>query len=122
MQDEHISWGIKKGNIYEWLIGGRKYNALFKIYTQIYTYIMHIFVIAGALLSIKKSKADYAMFLRLTMLGVIFFFMLWESKSRYILNFTQVFMLAAIYGAEEIRNKLSAKKHATYDNVTLNIS
>lgn len=117
MQDEHISWGIKKGKIYDWLIGGRKYNGLFKIYTQVYTYIMHIFVIAGALLSIKKPKADYAMFLRLTMLGVILFFMLWESKSRYILNFTPVFMLAAIYGAEEIKKRLSAKMHVEADHV-----
>lgn len=109
MQDEHISWGIKKGMLYDGLITGRKYNNLFKIYTQVFTFIMHIFVIVGGLFSIKKPKADYAMFLRLTMLGVILFFMLWESKSRYILNFTPVFMLAAIYGIEEINKRFRVK-------------
>lgn len=102
MQNEHIAWGIKKGGIYDGLITGRKYNNLFKIYIQLFTFTMHVFAAAGALLSIKRPKADGAMFLRLIMLGVLFFFMLWESKSRYLLNFTPVFMLAAICGAEAI--------------------
>jgi hypothetical protein len=111
MQDNHIEWGKQKGAVYDWLIDGREYNSLYRIYTQIFAYCIYIFAIAGALFGMKKSKADYAMFLRLTMLGVIFFFMLWESKSRYIFNFTPMFMLAAIYGLEEIKKRFFDKEN-----------
>ena len=103
MQDDHIIWGINKGRLYDGLIAGRKYNKLFKIYVQIFTFCMHIFAVAGGLLRIRNPKNDHAMFLRLTMLGAMCFFMIWESKSRYILNFTPVFLLAAIYGAQAVQ-------------------
>lgn len=105
MQDNHIDWGLEKGKIYDVLTEGRAFYACYKVYIQIFSYCMYIFAVAGAFLSLKRPKAAYGMFLRLTMLGVMLFFMLWESKSRYIFNFTPVFMLAAIYGAEEIKNR-----------------
>lgn len=105
MQDNHIDWGLEKGKIYDVLTEGKAFYACYKVYIQIFSYCMYIFAVAGAFLSLKRPKAAYGMFLRLTMLGVILFFMLWESKSRYIFNFTPVFMLAAIYGAEEIKNR-----------------
>ncbi len=104
MQDNHIEWGINKDSvIYDTFTPGRAYNNIYKLYIQIFVYCMYIFAAMGALLSLKKPEPDYAMFLRLIMLGVMLFFMLWESKSRYLLNFSPVFMLAAIYGMQAVK-------------------
>lgn len=106
MQDNHIEWGINKDSvIYDVLTPGRVYSNIYKLYIQLFVYCMYIFAAIGALLSLKKPKPDYAMFLRLIMLGAMLFFMLWESKSRYLLNFTPVFMLAAIYGIQAVRER-----------------
>ena len=109
MQDAHIGWGIEKGKVYDGLIAGRKYNNLYKIYIQVFTFTMHVFCVVGGLFSIKRPKEDFAMLFRLIMLGVMVFFMLWETNSRYILNFTPVFMLTAIYGADKIEEYFNTK-------------
>lgn len=104
MQDNHISWSIEKRGLFDFLTDGRKYYGFYKIYTQAFTYCIYFFAIAGGLMRLKKPKADDGMFLRLTMLGIILFFMIWESKSRYLLNYTPVFMMAAVGGLEEIED------------------
>ncbi len=110
MQSAHIQWGLNQDGIYKWIVASREYYPIYNIYILIYNFCMYIFAVAGGALNLKRSKTDYGMFLRLTMLGVMFFFMMWESKSRYILNFTPVFMIAAICGLEEIR-KLFLQKN-----------
>lgn len=104
MQNDHISWSIEKGGLFDYLTDGRKFYGFYKIYTQVFSYCIYFFAIAGSLIRLKRPKADHSMFLRLTMLGVILFFMIWESKSRYLLNYTPVFMMAAVGGLEEIEN------------------
>lgn len=106
MQDNHIEWGINRNGVYNIVSTSGRFYPVYNIYIVVYAFCMYIFAVAGSILSIKKPKVDFAMFLRLTMLGVILFFMLWESKSRYLFNFTPVFMLAAIYGAEEIKRRI----------------
>ena len=109
MQNNHIEWGINKGKIYDFIsVSGSQYS-MYNIYIVVFAFCMYIFAVAGGVFNLKENKSDCGMFLRLTMLGVIFFFMMWESKSRYILNFTPVFMLAAIYGLEEIKTHIFNK-------------
>ena len=110
MQEIHVNWGLEKGGIYEALSNGRPYNPLFNVYTVIFTLCLNIFAAIGGLSALKKPEADNGMFLRLIMLGTILFFMMWETKSRYILNFTPVFILAAIYGLQTL-HEMQKEKH-----------
>lgn len=109
MQDNHIAWGIEKGAIYDVLTPGREYYPVYKVYALLYVFCMYIFAAAGALAALKAPKADSAMFLRLTMLGAMLFFAMWENNPRYLLNFTPVFMLAAIWGLEAIKDRYISK-------------
>lgn len=103
MQYNHIEWGMNRSTVYDFLVKDREHYSIYKIYIQVFAYILFMLCAAGALLRIRSPRADYAMFLRLTVLGAMLFFMLWESKSRYVLNFMPVVMLSAIYGLREIK-------------------
>ncbi len=106
MQSVHMDWVLKKGGLFDFLSADREHYSLYNIYIVVYIFCIFIFVAAGGIFALRSPKADYGMLLRLTLLGAVIFFMLWESKSRYILNFAPVFMLSAVYGLEGINKAL----------------
>lgn len=107
IQNVHKYDGIYMENkIYEWILTSGKYYPLYYTYVTVYIVVIYSLSAAGALKSMKKKDRGYGSFLRLAMFGTILFFMMWESKSRYLFNMAPVFMLAALPGMNE---KLSEK-------------
>ncbi len=109
MQNVHMEWVLKKGGLFDFLSANREYYSLYNIYIAVYIFCLFVFIGAGGVYALHSPKADYGMLLRLTLLGAMIFFMLWESKSRYILNFAPVFMLSAVCGLESISKALEGQ-------------
>ncbi|MBC1521777.1 hypothetical protein HB912_08965 [Listeria aquatica] len=94
------AWYINSTNeftpTFNYLFGDRK--ILIYTFAQIF-HIMSLLCIAiGALRFFKCKKFDFAFFLNVTLVGVILFHLIWEANQRYILLFTPLMLLSALYG------------------------
>lgn len=68
---------------------------LFNAYTQGVTYAFIMIVMVGGLMKLKMK--DYSLdYLRLTLIGLFIFFLLWENRSRYIFNYIPIFVLIIV--------------------------
>ena len=77
---------------------------LYNSYTTVYVMVLYYAVLIGAVASLKKRSAgigiegDPYVFLLTALCGAAALLMLWESKSRYLLNFTPLIFLCACRG------------------------
>nr|DAL78460.1 MAG TPA: putative integral membrane protein [Caudoviricetes sp.] len=70
-------------------------TSAFRYICEVY-HIAMLFAITGGFLKAyddKKTKVNDVWLLRIIFVGVFFFFELWETRSRYLVNFTPVFLL-----------------------------
>ncbi|WP_167629817.1 glycosyltransferase family 39 protein [Listeria valentina] len=98
------AWYINSTNdftpTFNYLFGDRK--ALIYSFAQVF-HIMSLLCIAiGALRFFRSKKFDFAFFLNVTLIGVILFHLIWEANQRYILLFTPLMLLSALYGIKFI--------------------
>lgn len=94
----------------------------------IFSSAMHILILAmvcvSLFLCIRKPRFDYITFVHIIMFGVFLFFLIWETRSRYIYNFTPVFIIICADGilriidrvekpitlGERLKNNIQGKK------------
>ena len=60
----------------------------------------------------KKDENDYLIISKITIIGIVLFLLLFEGRSRYLVNHIPIFIIVGIYGLinsfeklEEIRRK-----------------
>lgn len=58
----------------------------------------------------KDNEKDVEIISKLVILGTVAFFMLWEARSRYLVNFIPVLIIAEIYGIESLIYKFESRK------------
>ena len=68
---------------------------LLNAYSQGVSYAFILVVIIGCFIKLKSKNYDLD-YLRLTLLGLFIFFLLWENRSRYILNYIPIFILIIV--------------------------
>lgn len=87
---------IKQNKIHEVVLYENKYFNYFSYFSQ----TTHIIVLAGILISIfyalKNKKQDDFDVLRITIFGLVLFFSLWETRSRYLVNYIPIFLILAV--------------------------
>lgn len=99
-QQIHLTWNQKRTVIQDFTRTDGKYYGIFYNYTTVFVLTMYLFF----LLSIGKgiwSKNSPRTLIHLCIFGALLFFAFWETKSRYLLNFTPVFFLCVLYGLED---------------------
>lgn len=100
-------------NFYHQLV--LKDGRYFKYYAY-FSQAIHIavlfLILVSAFLNIKNSNNSHINILRIVMLGIITFLLIWETRSRYILNYIPIFILIAIEGIQ-LLEKLSWKEKTT---------
>ncbi|WP_239256440.1 glycosyltransferase family 39 protein [Listeria ilorinensis] len=94
------SWYINSTNdftkSYDYLFGDKQ--ILVNTFAQIF-HVMNLLLIAlGAFRFFHKKEFNFAFFLNITLVGVIIFHLIWEANQRYILIFTPLMLLSALYG------------------------
>lgn len=86
-----------RGALHEYVLYDGKYYSRYKYLTQTALLGCYLFVLAGAAAALRKRdwsvRAPY-----LAVFGLILFLAVWESSSRYFLNFIPVLFLCAAYG------------------------
>ena len=83
---------------FEFVLNDGEHYEAFRTYSSVY----HICMLMGICLSgyfyLKKVRPDKITLLHGTIFGVILFFSLWETRSRYLYNFTPLFIITAVDG------------------------
>lgn len=102
---------LKPSDGYCYLIGEK--NDLFLLYIQIYYVMNLILILVGTICSIAENKANFNILLRLTFLGIMMFYMLWEAQNHYSILVTFMLLILSIDGLTWIvrYRKKVAEKH-----------
>lgn len=67
---------------------------------------MLIMICVSLFSCVKKPRFDYITLMHIITFGVYLFFLIWETRSRYIFNFTPIFIIIWADGIINILNKL----------------
>lgn len=87
-----------------------KYFQMYKIILQGIWSVSFFYIVLGILLSRKKSEnsdQDIFLLLRVATFGVILFVMLFEGRSRYLINFIPIFAILSGSGFSLLHDRLS---------------
>ena len=86
------------------LSNGRYYNVVY-YYCQIFHFTMLFCILASILYSIKiREKIETLNIARLSMFGLLLFLLIWETRSRYMLNYIPVYLLIMVSGVISLSN------------------
>ncbi len=94
--------------LYQLLITNLKSSVIFRAITQGTQYAFIIILLVSCIFRVKQNKDfDY---LKLTIIGLVIFFLLWENRSRYIFNYIPVFILIIVDFYNSLKEKVDDKK------------
>lgn len=97
--NHHIYHNIYNKNIMHDFIlrDGKYYNIFFCVSAGIQIVILLMFLITSLYYTIKP-KFDYTTLIRGIIFGIMIFFLVWETRSRYIFNYTPLFLIMVSQG------------------------
>lgn len=74
---------------------------------QGYARVQHLVLLIGLLFTacLLKEKKAFVMFCMLAIVGYFFFFLLWETRSRYLVSVTPLIILLSCMGYFKIKNR-----------------
>lgn len=100
---EHISeTAIRPNALHEFINTDGKYHGIYLNYCNTFQLMLLLLMVVAAFLSIFKPRLDFSVVLKGIVLCVFIFFLIWETRSRYIFDFTPIFILIAAYGVKSI--------------------
>lgn len=94
------------------LKNGQAYSVFYCISAGMQIVILLMFCITS-LYSVAKPRCDYMALVRLLIFGVAMFLLVWETRSRYLFNFTPLFLIVTAQGmliCAKAVNKLKEKR------------
>lgn len=87
-----------------YLPSGSKYNNVAYFYQGIWLVILFLMFIPV----LDREQREEIFILRLTIVGIILFLMLFEARSRYLINHLPIFILLSVYGFQCIVDKMNS--------------
>lgn len=95
-QSPHLSWYKRRAWIHDYILEDGLHYKTFYNYITIFVVSIYLLIFLSFLFEIKKKEIGYGFFMNLCIIGIMLFFMLWEVKSRYFLNFTPIYFMCSI--------------------------
>lgn len=95
-QNSHLTFYKTRSWIHDYVLEDGLHYKFFYYYITIYTLSIYMLIFFSFLFEINSRKIRYGFFVNLCIIGMLLFFMLWEVKSRYFLNFTPVYFMCAV--------------------------
>lgn len=104
-QQPHLNWIKKDTVMQEFVEKDGKYHTAFYLYTTAFILVIYTLFMVSITHGIFR-KNNMASLFNICIFGVMLFFAFWETKSRYLLNFTPIFFLCATDGMRNLLNYL----------------
>lgn len=110
----YIPWQLERNPIrdgiwQEFIFRDGKYAGFYKYYSQALYVSMLIFILISVLEKDEKYK-NINTICRLTFIGIFLIFVIWEAKSRYIVNYIPIFIVLEVIGLSKSNKKLKKFK------------
>lgn len=92
--------------LHEFFLKNGSYYTVFNSISSGMQILMLIMICVSLFSCIKRPRFDYITLMHIITFGVYLFFLIWETRSRYIFNFTPIFIIIWANGIITILNKL----------------
>lgn len=101
------SYNIDNNIAHQFLLNTGKYFIYVFYYCQTYHFSMLICILILFIYSLKKNVNNYIKVCQLSFLGLLLFLLIWETRSRYMLNYIPIFILLFTSGIKYLSNDLN---------------
>lgn len=113
----HIHEYIERHAVHDYVLDDGAHHDIFFILTGGFQLLLLILMALSALRGALSPRCDLTLLFRIAVFGIFLFLLIWETRSRYLFNFTPFFLLLTADGAdfgaalckrfrEEVRNEL----------------
>ena len=102
---------VKESALHSWVLyDGRDYQK-----TYMYCSAVQLLLLAGILLSVlrnflEKGRVREVQAMQLAVFGLFLFLLIWETRSRYLVNFVPVFLLLGMDGMQGLYRLIRGKR------------
>lgn len=97
--------------LHEYILEGGKYSDYYKYIPQVMHFSLLFFIFVNICTIIKrKDKESKDIIMLVTIFGVMLFLLIWENRSRYLVNILPLMLMSQLNGIEYITNKFFYKK------------
>ena len=106
----HIEKPIRKNILHEFILDQGEYHLIFYIYSCGYQLLLIFMICISIFKGCIKSEINLMTFLKGIVFAAFIFFIIWETRSRYLYNFTPIFILLSADGMDYMISKLKYTK------------
>lgn len=96
----HIDHPLKRNFLHEYVLKDGEHFYRLYAYCCGCQYFLILMMALSALKGFILPRCDYTLLIRLCVFGVFLFLLAWETRARYLFNFTAFFLFLAVDGAD----------------------
>lgn len=103
---------INNGIYQEIFLQKGKYFKYYAYFSQVVHIAILFLILVSAFCNIIIKNCSYTNILRIVVFGLMAFLLMWETRSRYIVNYIPIFILIAMEGIQLLQRSLKQEKLA----------
>ncbi|MGN0487831.1 MAG: glycosyltransferase family 39 protein [Ruminococcus sp.] len=96
----HIEKPVKNNILHSFVLNRGKYHNIFSAYSNGFHLMLLFFMLMSIIKGIKNPKPTFTTLLKGLVFAIFIFLIIWETRSRYLYNFTPVFILLSVDGID----------------------
>ncbi len=94
----HIENALHKNTFHKYVLQDGERHFVFYAYSCAFQLFLILMMTVSAFKAIKNPEPGFMTLIRITVFGAFLFFLVWETRSRYLFNLTPLFILLAVDG------------------------
>ncbi len=98
--NHHIENPVQKNFLHSIVLERGKYHNVFYAYSSIFHLMLLFFMLMSIIKGLKNPTPTFSTFLKGLVFTIFLFLIIWETRSRYLFNFTPVFILLSVDGVD----------------------
>ncbi|MCM1227371.1 MAG: glycosyltransferase family 39 protein [Clostridium sp.] len=84
-------------------------STLFKFYCSVYQCMLLLMILYSFITGAVSGGKSKDVLLKIIICGVFFFFVIWETRSRYLVNFTPIFIITSVHSIKLIASVMERR-------------
>ena len=108
---------VREGIQHQFVLQNGKYSYVYMYYSQIQHISLLIFMIISMIINYRNRKEfndilkdKVNLIITLSIFGLLIFLIIWETRSRYIVNFIPIMVFAKFYGIDKLYDYILIKR------------
>lgn len=84
-------------------------STAFKFYCSMYQCMLLFMILISFISGAVSNREGKEIFLKIIICGLYFFFIIWETRSRYLVNFSPIFIITATYSIKTLATSIKTR-------------